>query len=88
MEYHCFLDKRRRGDFTLATGRWIADYPRPTSFLSILGNLKNDEPTKSLTKWENAQYNRILKTLLSKDETIQDQIIAEELIEEDLPIIP
>ncbi|QXE27021.1 peptide ABC transporter substrate-binding protein [Chlamydia buteonis] len=88
MEYHCFLDKRRRGDFTLATGRWIADYPRPTSFLSILGNLKNDEPTKSLTKWENAQYNHVLTTLLSKDETMKDQIVAEELIEEDLPIIP
>ncbi len=88
MEYHCFLDKRRRGDFTLATGRWVADYPRPSSFLAILGNFKSDEPTKSLTKWENAQYNHILNALLSPEENIQNQILAEELIEDELPIIP
>ncbi|WP_375793492.1 peptide ABC transporter substrate-binding protein [Chlamydia sp. 12-01] len=88
MEYHCFLDRRRRGDFTLATGRWIADYPRPTSFLAILGNFKSDEPTKSLTKWENAQYNYILNVLLSREERSEDQILAEQLIEEDVPIIP
>ncbi|QVE49580.1 peptide ABC transporter substrate-binding protein [Chlamydia crocodili] len=88
MEYHCFLDKRRRGDFTLATGRWVADYPRPTSFLAILGNFKSDEPTKSLTKWENEKYNHILDSLLSPGENSRDQILAEELIEDELPIIP
>nr|WP_259431255.1 ABC transporter substrate-binding protein [Chlamydia abortus] len=50
--------------------------------------LKMTNQKKSLTKWENTQYNHILMTLLSKDETMKDQIIAEELIEEDLPIIP
>ncbi|WP_041468078.1 peptide ABC transporter substrate-binding protein [Chlamydia felis] len=84
LEYHCFLDKRRREDFTLATGRWIAEYPRPSSFLTFLGNLKNNESTK----WENAQYNRILTELLSQEEKIQDQILAEELIDAENPIIP
>ncbi|WP_415926556.1 peptide ABC transporter substrate-binding protein [Chlamydia vaughanii] len=88
MEYHCFLDKRTRGDFALATGRWVADYPRSTSFLSILGNPKNDQPTKSLTQWENKHYNHILHKLQSSHVDPKDQLIAEQLIEEDSPIIP
>nr|WP_081031110.1 peptide ABC transporter substrate-binding protein [Chlamydia ibidis] len=88
MEYHCFVEKRNRGDFSLATGKWMADYPQPSSFLAILGNLKQDQPTQSLTKWDNPEYNNLLCKLYFSRGDENDQRNAEHLIAEDLPIIP
>ncbi|ANG66587.1 peptide ABC transporter substrate-binding protein [Chlamydia gallinacea] len=87
MEYHSFLDKRNRGDFSLATGKWVANYPRPSSFLAILGNPTPSVSTTSLTHWENPQYNTIVNRLHSHPNE-NDQYTAENLIKEDLPLIP
>ncbi|VVT42849.1 Dipeptide-binding protein DppE [Chlamydia avium] len=87
MEYHHFLDKRNRGDFALATGKWIADYPRSSSFLAILGNAMQNTSSKSLTHWGNTQYNSIINKLQTSPNH-KDQYTAENLIKEDLPLIP
>lgn len=88
MEYHHFLDKRNRGDFSLATAKWVADYPRPSSFLAILGSSTQSASITSLTRWENTQYNAIVNHLMRTTPDKKDQYIAENLIKEDLPLIP
>ncbi|WP_192940624.1 peptide ABC transporter substrate-binding protein [Candidatus Chlamydia corallus] len=81
-EYHCFLKKRRQGDFFIATGGWIAEYLSPMSFLSILGN------PKDLTKWKNCDYEETLAKIRLTQAYKDNLKRAEMMIEEETPIIP
>ncbi|SPN73354.1 Stage 0 sporulation protein KA,oligopeptide ABC transporter substrate-binding protein OppA,ABC-type oligopeptide transport system, periplasmic component,nickel ABC transporter, nickel/metallophore periplasmic binding protein,Bacterial extracellular solute-binding proteins, family 5 Middle [Chlamydia serpentis] len=88
IEYHCFLKKRRQGDFFMASAGWIAEYLSPMSFLRILGN------PRDLTKWKNHDYEQTLANL-NYAVTYQDHLkskdylkSAETMIEEETPIIP
>ena len=86
LEYHCFLDKRSRGDFALATGNWIADYHQASAFLSVLGDGMKYKDFQ-LIRWQNEEYTNIVAQLLIKDS--QDlQMIAEQLLLKENPIIP
>ncbi|ACZ33173.1 oligopeptide ABC transporter, periplasmic oligopeptide-binding protein OppA [Chlamydia pneumoniae LPCoLN] len=82
MEYHCFLKKRRQGDFFIATGGWIAEYVSPVAFLSILGN------PRDLTQWRNSDYEKTLEKLYLPHAYKENLKRAEMIIEEETPIIP
>ncbi|QVE49127.1 peptide ABC transporter substrate-binding protein [Chlamydia crocodili] len=88
IEYFCFLEKRSKGDFYLSVGGWIAEYLNARNFLTILGNPENKETSHQLGKWNNKQFDEILGKYHTQAFTREDQILAEELIEEDIPIFP
>lgn len=88
IEYFCFLEKRNKGEFYLSVGGWIAEYLHARNFLTILGNPENKETSHQLGKWNNQQFNNILEKYHTATFTKEDQILAEELIEDDLPVFP
>ncbi|SGA17060.1 ABC transporter peptide periplasmic-binding lipoprotein [Chlamydia abortus] len=88
VEYFYFLEKRNKGDFYLSVGGWIAEYLHARNFLTILGNPENAETSHQLGKGNNQQFNKILEKYHTATFTKRDQILAEELIEEDLPVFP
>lgn len=84
LEYHCFLDRRQRGDFTLATGKWIAEHHNPVAFLNVL---KGKELLHSLTNWQNPTYETLLSRLTVQEDP-QALCTAEKILHDELPIIP
>ncbi|WP_375793491.1 peptide ABC transporter substrate-binding protein [Chlamydia sp. 12-01] len=88
VEYFYFLEKRNKGEFYLSVGGWIAEYLNARNFLTILGNSENKETSHQLGKWNNKQFDEILGKYHTQTFTKKDQILAEKLIEEDIPIFP
>ncbi|WP_348662653.1 peptide ABC transporter substrate-binding protein [Chlamydia vaughanii] len=88
IEYFCFLEKRQKGEFYLSVGGWIAEYLNARNFLTILGSPENKETNNQIGKWNNQCFDEILKKYQTATFTKEDQKIAEELIEEELPIFP
>ena len=86
LEYHCFLDKRAKGEFSLATGNWTADYHHANSFLSILGNGTGYKDLQ-LIDWQNQEYTGIVTRLLIEDSR-DLQLVAERLLLKESPLIP
>lgn len=86
LEYHCFLDKRSRGEFSLATGNWIADYHQASAFLSVLGNGTRYKDFQ-LINWQNQKYTNIVAQLLIQ-ESSDLQLMAEQLLLKESPLIP
>ncbi|ANH78954.1 peptide ABC transporter substrate-binding protein [Candidatus Chlamydia sanziniae] len=81
-EYHNFLKHRKHGNFFIATGGWVAEYPSPVSFLAILGN------PYDLTKWQNDEYANALATLYTTNGNTEILQIIETIVEQETPIIP
>ncbi|AAP05342.1 peptide ABC transporter substrate-binding protein [Chlamydia caviae] len=88
VEYFCFLEKRNKGDFYLSVGGWIAEYLNARNFLTVLGNPENKETSHQLGKWNNKQFDQILSKYHTHTFTKEDQILAEALIEDELPVFP
>ncbi len=90
VEYHNFIEKRKQGAYTIASGGWIAEYSHPLAFLSILGDPDKNAAPRHASKWKNNSFDTILNSLYSaKDENISQLITkAEELIIADYPVIP
>lgn len=86
LEYHSFLDKRSKGEFSLSTGNWVADYQQAKAFLSILGNGTKYKDYQVID-WQNQEYTDIVSRLLVEDST-DLQILAEQLLLKESPLIP
>ncbi|EPP35550.1 bacterial extracellular solute-binding s, 5 Middle family protein [Chlamydia ibidis] len=86
-EYFCFLEKRKQGDFYISMGGWIAEYLDAKNFLSTIGSPTVSEGYR-LSKWEHPVYNDLIKKYSSNSFSVEDQIYAEELIQEESPIFP
>lgn len=82
MEYHCFMDKRNRGDFFLATGKWIAEYQHPVSFLKMF-----DKNNGGATRWRNEEYHRLISKIILCDEK-KALCLAEKILDQECPIVP
>lgn len=87
LEYQCFLSKRRNFDFSLATGKWIAEYHHPLSFLSIFSS-SSAFLHPILTQWENQEFNGLISDLSQIQYEGAKQEKAEQLLDEHLPVIP
>ena len=77
----------QQGDFTLAIGGWIADYPDATAFLDLW---KTDSGW-NFTSWNSANYDAALATAASaSDSAVRVRLMrqAESLLMQAMPIIP
>ena len=77
----------QQGNFTLATGGWIADYPDATAFLDLW---KTDSGW-NFTGWNSANYDAALTTAASvSDPTVRVHLLrdAERMLMQAMPVIP
>ncbi|WP_213318288.1 peptide ABC transporter substrate-binding protein [Chlamydiifrater volucris] len=89
-EYHNFIEKRKQGSYTIASGGWIAEYSHPLAFLSVLGDPDKNTAPRHASKWKNRAFDAVLGQLYSSQEEDIKTLItqAEEIILSDYPIIP
>ncbi|XDA99102.1 peptide ABC transporter substrate-binding protein [Sulfitobacter sp. LCG007] len=84
MEWKVFLDTRGQQDFDLARGAWCGDYNEASTFLDLLdsGSGYNDG------KYSNPEYDKVLEEAKTAEDTTPLYSRAEEIIAEDMPVIP
>ena len=80
-------NREASGNFQIACTRWAPDYADPTTFLNVLASSNSN----NYGKWENAQYNSLLK--LAQNETDVNKrwnelLEAEKVMMDDMPNIP
>lgn len=74
-------------DYEVARSGWIGDYVHPTTFLTLW----QTDDTNNETGWSNAEYDRLIKEALQTadpDERLAKLYAAEEILLEELPILP
>lgn len=86
-EWNVFIQTRKNADYQIARHGWIADYNDPISFLDmwVTGTGNND------AKWSNAEYDKLIKNVKATgdpEKRFADMYKAQEILGEDLPIIP
>jgi len=87
-ENQVVLSQTRRHDFQMSLYGWIADYPDPWTFLSIL---QSDAGDLNTSAYSNAEFDKLLgqaKETLDPAERNKLLEAAERLVSRDLPIIP
>jgi len=86
-QYGAHADAMRSGQFQVARGGWLGDYPDPSSFLELLGgdNSLND------SGWSNTGYDALVQEAArTEDPASRLRLLAkaERLLLEEAPIIP
>jgi len=74
-------------DYEMARSAWIGDYVHPTTFLTMW----QTDDTNNETAWSNMEYDRLIQEALRvADPEVRSQKLfaAEEILLEELPIIP
>ena len=80
-------NREAQGNFQIACTRWAPDYADPTTFLNVLSSTNSN----NYGKWENAQYNALLKhaqTETDVNKRWNELLEAEKVMMEDMPNIP
>jgi oligopeptide transport system substrate-binding protein len=86
-EWKVYLDSQSSLDYDISRAGWIGDYIHPITFLELFtsGNGNND------TGWENAEYDRLIRTAQrAGDEETRMKLMleAEEILLAELPVLP
>ena len=86
-EWKVYLDSQSNLDYQLSRAGWIGDYVYPSTFIDMFttGNGNND------TGWSNARYDELVqlaRTTGSDDERMAIYHEAEDILLDELPIIP
>jgi oligopeptide transport system substrate-binding protein len=87
MEGSALLAQRRTLDYQILRSDWAADFLDPTSFLDVF----TSDSSNNHTGWKNARYDSLLRQArLTLDPAARLAVLrqAEEILLEDLPIIP
>lgn len=87
MEGSALLAQRRTLDYQILRSDWAADFLDPTSFLDVFAS----DSSNNHTGWKNARYDSLLRQArLTLDPAARLAVLrqAEEILLEDLPIIP
>jgi len=87
MEWKTYLDAVDKGNYQIARAGWIGDYSDPETFLIIMmtGNGNND------TGWGSEAYDKLIKDAQAEVDPAKRIAMlakAEELVMEEMPIIP
>ncbi|MBP6216955.1 MAG: peptide ABC transporter substrate-binding protein [Oligoflexales bacterium] len=86
-EWKVYLDTQRTGNYSLARGGWIGDYPDPNTFLDLfVSNGGNNQ-----TGWSNKEYDKhIEEAALTTDQAKRFTAFAkaEAILLEELPVLP
>ena len=80
-------NREAQGNFQIACTRWAPDYADPTTFLNVLSNTNSN----NYGKWENAQFNSLLKQAQTETDVNKrwnELLEAEKVMMEDMPNIP
>ena len=80
-------NREASGNFQIACTRWAPDYADPTTFLNVLASSNSN----NYGKWENAQYNSLLKQAQNETDVNKrwnELLEAEKVIMDDMPNIP
>ena len=80
-------NREASGNFQIACTRWAPDYADPTTFLNVLTSTNSN----NYGKWENAQYNSLLKQAQNETDVNKrwnELLEAEKVMMGDMPNIP
>ena len=80
-------NREASGNFQIACTRWAPDYADPTTFLNVLASSNSN----NYVKWENAQYNSLLKQAQNETDVNKrwnELLEAEKVMMDDMPNIP
>ena len=80
-------NREASGNFQIACTRWAPDYADPTTFLNVLASSNSN----NYGKWENAQYNSLLKQAQNETDLNKrwnELLEAEKVMMDDMPNIP
>ena len=80
-------NREAQGNFQIACTRWAPDYADPTTFLNVLSSTNSN----NYGKWENAQFNSLLKQAQTETDVNKrwnELLEAEKVMMEDMPNIP
>ena len=80
-------NREASGNFQIACTRWAPDYADPTTFLTVLASSNSN----NYGKWENAQYNSLLKQAQNETDVNKrwnELLEAEKVMMDDMPNIP
>jgi len=80
-------NREASGNFQIACTRWAPDYADPTTFLNVLASSNSN----NYGKWENAQYNSLLKQAQNETDVNKrwnELLEAERVMMDDMPNIP
>lgn len=86
-EWKTFLQARRKGEFDLARGGWIGDFPDPVTFLDLL-RTKN---ASNFSGWSNEAYDAFLNEAAHTiDPQLRNQFLrqAEAMLIEEAIVLP
>ena len=80
-------NREASGNFQIACTRWAPDYADPTTFLNVLASSNSN----NYGKWENAQYNSLLKQAQNETDVNKrwnELLEAEKVMMDNMPNIP
>ena len=80
-------NREASGNFQIACTRWAPDYADPTTFLNVLASSNSN----NYGKWENVQYNSLLKQAQNETDVTKrwnELLEAEKVMMDDMPNIP
>ena len=80
-------NREASGNYQIACTRWAPDYADPTTFLNVLASSNSN----NYGKWENAQYNSLLKQAQNETDVNKrwnELLEAEKVMMDDMPNIP
>ncbi|ONK24905.1 peptide ABC transporter substrate-binding protein [Siminovitchia sp. FSL H7-0308] len=87
VEFQVKLDREKAGDYQISRGGWVGDYVDPMTFVDlwVTDGSFND------ANWSNPEYDKnvkIGKTSMDQKERMEAMHKAEEILIEEMPIIP
>ncbi len=87
-EWKVYIEDVNQGNFQIGRMGWLADYNDPLTFLDLF---KDKDGGNNNTNWENPKYKEALnKSAFESDPEKRKQLLAqaEQILMEDMPIIP
>ncbi|MBB6217149.1 oligopeptide transport system substrate-binding protein [Anaerosolibacter carboniphilus] len=85
-EWAVFQESRKQGNFDIARGGYIGDYPDPVGLLELfVTNSSNNDP-----HWSNPEYDELINQSRFAKGSERDELIykAQDILMKDLPVTP
>lgn len=87
MEWKVMLSELNQGNFDMARSSWVADYPEPSTFLTVfLGSGGQND-----SGWKNPEFDALVERALSEPDQAERNALyakAERILLDELPVIP
>ncbi len=87
VEWKVMLSEMQQGDFDMARSGWQADYPEPSTFLTVFLSASG----QNNAGWKNADYDRTLEAAMSEPNLQKRNVLyakCERILLDQLPVLP